>query len=159
MSRKTYTPFDPDTMGFGKHEYHEIDPATINAEDYARSFRGEEAQFGDIREYNAALNSKDDDNNVSLDWLSRLGTVFTTDAPEYAGEWIVVRMAKVVQPKIWARCCRVKDGVPDGDEVELDAVKLGCVADIDTNEYLHVKTKMVKKAKVDKNTMAALTKR
>jgi len=95
---KGKTAFDPEKHGYGKHKYFTIDPDTINPEDYARSMRGEETHFGDVREYNSAENEKHPDNNVTLDDLSRIGTVIETEAKGFEGDWEVVALPEVHAP-------------------------------------------------------------
>jgi len=150
-----------DDVGYGKHDYQKIDPDTINPEDYAQDMRGDEEHYGDVREYNSAANQKHPENNVTLDWLSRVGTVFETEAPEYLGRWMVVNMSVIRAPQIWARCQQVdEDNNPISDEVKLlNTTDLGCSVEDDSNSFKQVRTIMIKKAKVDKNTMAALTQR
>jgi len=153
-------PFDPETMGYGKHAYQHLDLDTVNVEDYAADLRGEEEHLGDVREYNSADNAKHSENNVTLDWLSRVGTIFETEAPEHIGRWKVVNMSVVHAPQMWARCIQVdEDNETMSGEVKLlSAVALGCCVDED-NCFMQVRTTMIKKARVDKNTMAALTTR
>ena len=102
MARKDSKAWDPDTYGYGKHDYQHIDPGTVNPEDYAKNLRGEEEHFGDVREYNSAYNKKVEGNNVSLDDLSRMGTVIQTEAPKLTGKHLkVVDLPRVRSPHIW----------------------------------------------------------
>lgn len=152
--------WDPNTMGFGKHDYRSIDPDTVNPDDYARNLRGEEEHFGDVREYNSAENEKHPENDTDLDNLGRVGTVFETEVEEFQGTWMVVQMPVVKAPGVWARCARVdEDGEPvEGTQTEISTVELGCTVD-ERNYFKQVKTKLLKKGKVDKSQRERLTKK
>lgn len=154
------TAYDPSTMGYGKHEFRAIDPNTINPDDYARNLRGEEAHFGDVREYNSAFNQKHPENDVNLDWLGRIGTTFETDAEGYEGVWTVVQMPIVKAPLTYARCARVDDeGEPiEGTQTVISCVALGCAVD-EENFFKQVRSKLLSKGKVDKSQRERLTKR
>lgn len=152
------TAWDAETMGFGKHQFHFIDPETVNPEDYARKLEGEEQHFGEIRQYNSAFNAKHPETNVDLDWLSRIGTVFETDAEFFAGTWVVTGMPVVKAPTTF---CRVKAYVgeePMGPEVSIPCAALGCAVD-EQNYFAQVKTRLVQRGKVDRDQRARLTRR
>lgn len=57
--------WDPETMGFGKHSYRQLDVDTANAEDFAVDLRGEQQHRGDVREYNSANNEMHDGNSLT----------------------------------------------------------------------------------------------
>ena len=153
MARKR-TPFDPETMGFGKHDYQAIDPDTVNPEKYATDLRGEEKHFGDIRQYNAMMNEKHPENDVDLDWLSRMGTIFRTEAEDYEGEWEVVGMPLVQAPAVFAVVRRPGE---EGDPTIIDCVELGVKGNRD-HKYLPVKSTLVKKGDVSRRQRERLTK-
>ena len=154
--------WNPDTMGYGKHEYHHIDKDTVNPEDYAVSLRGEEKHFGAVRQYNSAYNEKHEENDCDLDWLGRLGTVFETNAEGYEGIWHITNMPVVKTPIVFCRAVKVgsKDEEPgeDGEEVTLSCVELGCAVGAD-NLYLQVRTKLLKRGAVDRKQRLRLTQR
>lgn len=158
--KRVRTPFDPETMGFGKHEYRHIDPDTINPEDYAKNFRGDEEHFGDVREYNSAANEKHPENDTDLDNLSRIGTIFETEAEEFKGIWMIVQMPLIKAPSIYVRCGRIdEDQEPiEGTQTNIPIVELGCSVD-ESNFFKSVKTTLIKKGKVDKQQRERLTKK
>lgn len=154
------TAWDPKTQGYGKHDYQKIDPATINPEDYARNLRGEEAHFGDVREYNSASNVRHPKNTVTLDDLCRVGTVIETEAEGFEGRWMVVQMPVVHSPKSYARLARVDEvGEPvEGTLVEVCTIDLGCAVDA-TNQFKQVRTVMIQRGRLDRTQRERLTKR
>lgn len=152
--------WDPNTNGYGKHDYRHIDPATINPDDYARSLRGEEEHFGDVREYNSAANNKHPENDCGLDWLGRIGTVFETDLPGHEGTWMVVKMPIIQSPKTFCRVARIDaEGEPLEETLTtISCIELGCAVD-ETNHFKQVQTKLIRKGKVDRTQRERLTKR
>lgn len=138
--------WDPDNHGYGKHDYQHIDPDTINAADFAKSLRGEEQHFGDVRQYNSGYNEKSPENRLDLDWLSRVGTIFTTQAPGFEGLWYVTNMPVVRSPNTFIRAVKVetKDSEPEGGEVELSCVAMGVVVN-EKNLYEQVAGEIVAK--------------
>lgn len=153
--------WDSDKMGYGKHEFHHIDPDTINVNDFARTFNGDENHFGDVRQYNSAYNEKHPDNDVDLDWLGRVGTIFTTEAEGFEGMWYVTNMPTVRAPHVYTRCVKIEaeEDDPEGrDEVEISTRDLGCIAN-DENLYEQVVTKLVKKGSVTREQRIKLTKK
>lgn len=154
-------PWDAEKHGYGKHEFHHIDPDTINVNEFARSFNGDEKHFGDVRQYNSAYNEKHPDNNVDLDWLGRVGTIFTTEAKGFEGMWHVTNMPTVRAPHVYCRAVKVKDEKDDTEgkkEVEIPTRSLGCIAD-DDNLYEQVVTKLVRKGSVTRQQRIKLTKK
>lgn len=151
MARKQReaSPWDPaeGKSGYGKHEYHKIDPITVNPEDYARNLHGEEEHFGDVREYNCADNSQHPDNDMTLDWLSRIGTEFEVIDGPYKGKWKVTALPKVSVGVLWIIC---------GD-ILVPAVDLGVVAD-ETNKFRQVVVKLKAHGVVDREQRIRLTK-
>jgi hypothetical protein len=145
-------------MGFGKHDFHHIDPSTINVEDYAQNLRGEEQHFGEVRQYNSAFNEKHPENDTDLDWLGRLGTAFETDAEGHAGTWTVTNMPVVKNPTVFCRATRTVDGNLEGPEQVISCVDLGCAVD-NTNQFKQVRTKLLQKGKVDRTQRERLTKK
>lgn len=157
MSRE----WDPNKMGFGKHDFRSIDPSTINPEDFARRLHGEETAFGDVRQYNSAYNEKHPLNDVDLDWLSRIGTEFETDAPGLEGVWRVSNLPVVHTPTVYIRCTRfVEDGPlsANEEEREVSAVDLGCQQGAD-NLFKQIKTKLMGKGHVTREQRERLTKK
>lgn len=153
--------WDSEKMGFDKHDYHHIDPSTINVDEFARSLRGEETHFGDIRQYNSGYNEKHEENDLDLDWLSRVGTVFTTEAKGYEGLWKVSNMPIVHAPHIYCRAVKVedaKDSIEGKEEVEISCTSLGCSVNPE-NLYEQVRSKLVKKGSVAREQRERLTKR
>lgn len=151
--------WDATTMGFGKHKYQSIDPDTINPEDYAVSLRGEEKQFGDVRQYNSAFNEKHPENDTNLDWLARTETEFETDAEGYQGHWRVTNMPVVRRPEVYSRVTRVDpEGNLVGEETEIPCSLLGVAVDRN-NLFAQIRTKMITKGKVDREQRLRLTKR
>lgn len=156
MSRE----WDPSRMGYGRHEYHHIDPSTINVDEFARNLRGEEQHFGDVRQYNSAYNEKHPENDLDLDWLGRTGTVFETEAPGWEGIWHVTNMPVVRTPIVLCRAVRVPtaDAEPEGEEKEIPCVDLGSAVDTD-NKFRPVRSRLLKKGSVDRKQRLRLTKR
>jgi len=153
--------WDPATMGFNKHDYRSIDPDTINPNDYARNLRGEEQQFGDVRQYNSAYNEKIEGNDLDLDWLGRVGTVFETQASGFEGIWHVTNMPVVRAPQVYCRAVKVDtpDSPPgDGEEVMISCIDLGIVANTD-NKYEQVLSKILKRGSVTREQRVRLTKK
>lgn len=156
--------WDPDTMGYGKHDYRHIDPDTVNVSDYALDLRGDVAHLGDVREYNSADNQKHPENDTSLDWLGRPGTVFETNAEGIEGVWIVSAMPVVRSPNTFCRARRIasftehEEILDSGSgEERISCVELGCAVDR-TNMFKQVRTKLLRKAKVGKTQRERLTK-
>lgn len=151
--------WDAESMGYGNHEFHEIDPSTININDFARTMNGDETHFGDVRQYNSAYNEKHPENNVDLDWLGRVGTIFSTEAKGYEGIWHVTNMPTVRAPHVFCRCVKVENEEtdPEGlEEVEISTRDLGCIAD-DDNMYLQVVTTLIQKGSVTRKQRIRLT--
>ena len=98
MAKDNRTAWDGDNMGYGKHSFQHVDPDAINPEEYAQSMRGEVQHLGDVREYNSAFNEKHPDNDMRLEDVARIGTVFKTDAPGFEGTWIISLMPSVRAP-------------------------------------------------------------
>jgi len=158
MATQDWKTRDRSKEGYGKHAYNEIDPDTINPADYARTFGGEEEFFGDVREYNSAYNEKHPENNVQLDWLCRVGTSFSTEAKGFNGEWRVVDVPIVLEGKIFIVCADDEILEQGGDYIRISAVDLGLVVD-EKNYFLQVKTVLIEKGKVSKDTRKKLTQR
>lgn len=153
--------WDPENHGYGKHDFQHIDPDTINVDEAARSLRDEEQHFGDVRQYNSAYNEKHPENNLDLDWLGRVNTIFETDAPDYAGIWIVTNQPTVKAPVVYARCVKLEseDDDPEGkDEVVISCVALGSQVN-EENEFLQVRSKILKKGSVNRKQRMRLTKK
>jgi hypothetical protein len=152
--------WDPETMGFNKHDYRSIDPDTVNPDDYAKNLRGEEQQFGDVRQYNSAYNQKHPENDLDLDWLGRVGTVFTTEASGFEGIWHVTNMPVVRAPQVYCRAVKVDtpESPPSGEEVMISCTDLGIVADTD-NLYPQVSSKLLKRGSVTREQRVRLTKK
>lgn len=154
------TAWDADAMGFGKHTYAKIDPATINPEDYAQSMRGEQTVLGDVREYNSAHNEKHPETDLRLEDLARIGTVFETDYPGHEGTYIVAAMPKVISPMSWAIVNKSdKDGnVIDSMPIELRSDLLGLAVD-ENNLFPQTRSAILKKGVVGREQRERLTKR
>lgn len=151
--------WDPETDGFGKHSYFHVDPETVNPEDYARNLRGEEQHFGDVREFNSADNEKHPDNDVTVDDLSRPGTVVEVDrgeGDELTGEWEVVGLPTTHEGKI--RAAMKKKNLPTVSLRYVDMVELGCVVDKE-NLFQQVATKLVSRPRLGKKQRERLTKK
>lgn len=150
------TPWDPNTMGYGRHPFRHIDPTTINPEDYAQGLRGEEKHMGDVREYNTAYNEKHPETNMDLYDLGLMGTRFTTTAEGMEGvEWEVVEFPHVNGTSITTK---VRPMV-EGGEMELrvvDTVSIGLVVN-DKNLFEQVVTKITKRGMIDREQRKALS--
>jgi len=149
--RKKRVPFDPEKMGFGKHTFEKINPDDINPEDFEKNLRGDNADIvGYVREYDVAFNKKHPENDMDLDQLGRLGTVFETEAEGYEGLWMVTDVCASATPKIFCRATKVDaDFARTGDQVLIDCVLLGSMVDGENN-FKVVKTKLVKKGIIDR---------
>lgn len=157
----TKTAFDPEKHGYGKHEFHHIDPDTINVNDFARTFNGDENHFGDVRQYNSAYNEKHPENDVDLDCFGRVGTIFATEAVGFEGMWHVTNMPTVRAPHVFTRAVKIDaaEDDPEGrEEIEISTRDLGCIAN-DANEYEQVITKLIKKGSVTREQRIKLTKK
>jgi hypothetical protein len=141
--------WDPATQGFGKHTYRQIDPAEINVADYAVNLRGDEAYRGEVREYITADNLKHPDNDATLDWLTRLGTEFSTNAEGYEGIWKVTYLPRVRSPHVFIVARRTDAKV----DVDIRADFLGVVADPETNLFPQVVTKLLKRGKISRTML------
>lgn len=144
---------DPNAMGYGKHPYRSIDPTTINPEDYARDFRGDQQHMGDVREYNCSRNEKHPENKVSFDWLCRVGTTFETDAPGWLGKWRVAEVPTTKGRRIFVRCERLDAA---GEVGVIPADELGIVEDAD-HMFKQVKCLMIDRGKVARETRKEVT--
>jgi len=141
---------DKTHWGYGNHKYREIDPSTINLEDYAQTFGGEEQFLGDVREYNSAYNEKYEGNTIQLDWLCRIGTRFRTNAPGYEGEW-TTRNVPTVKDYVILVLVKNEEGV----EKDIPAMALGVVVNKE-NMFEQVETKLMTKGAVDRIARAKL---
>lgn len=159
-TRPKTSSWDPDTMGFNKHDYRHLDPTTVNVDDYAKDLREGQTNFGDVREYNSAFNTKHPENDLELDWLGRIGTIFETEAEGYEGRWMVVQMPVVHSPALFARAARIdeNDEPIDGTLKEIPFLALGCAVD-KTNHFPQIKSHLVARGKVDRKQRERLTKR
>jgi len=139
--------WDADKMGYGKHTYTHVDPDAINVEDFAVDLRGEQQHRGDVREENTAYNEREPDNKVTLDLLSKIGTVFSTGAQGLSGRWKVTGMPVVHSPEVFCRATQIgEDGVLLGEEQELSCTELGCAVDRD-NKFKQVQGQILEKGK------------
>lgn len=142
--------WDPETMGYGKHEYRHLDLDAVNVEDFARDMRGEQQHMGDVREENTAYNSQSPENDITLDLLSKIGTVFETKVPNLEGKWMVTGLPVVRSPVVFCRVTQVvqEDGiyiaVKTAQQVEMSCVELGCAVDVG-NQFRQVKGKILEK--------------
>jgi hypothetical protein len=137
-------------MGYGKHEYHNIDPSTINCADFAKVLNDEEVFFGDVRQYNTAYNEKNKNNTVDLDWLNRRDTIFSTNAEGLEGRYRVVESLLSREGTIECRCVKVDCSDSEQEVLSLNCVALGCVAD-SYNLYKDVETSLIEKGIVGGN--------
>jgi len=154
MAEDQRKPWDADTMGYGKHNYTHVDPDAINVEDFAVNMRGEQQHRGDVREENTAYNTIHPENDITLDLLSKIGTVFNTEAEGLEGAWMVTGMPVIHSPEVFCRATLVDeiepngdvpDGfIPSGDERELSCIELGCAVG-PGNFYKQVKGKLLAK--------------
>jgi len=143
-------------MGYGKHTYTVVDPDAINVEDFAVNLRGEQQHRGDVREENTAYNEKSADNTVTLDLLSKIGTIFTTEAEGIEGMYEVVAMPTVRSPEVFCRVVPVEPQersdrkaqfFPTSEVViELSCVELGCAVDVG-NKFRQVRGEILAKGK------------
>lgn len=146
--KKVRPPLDRTKMGYGNHDYEYIDPASIPTD------------FGPPegvprRDFNNAFNRAHDETNVDLDIISRPGTVVSTTAPEWVGEWEVLRMPLFTKGVVYARLGRPGTNV----EQSIPLVDLGVVAERETNLYRQdVITTLVSGGRANKTTRTALTK-
>lgn len=155
-TRRDWDSLDWDQIGYGKHEYREIDPTTVNPDSFLNADeRGEGLLHeGSVREYNCAKNSKAVGNDLNLDWISRVGTVFETDAAGYEGKWYVVGLPKVKAPLIYVVASRD----PDGEKVEeIPAELLGITVNSE-NEFLQVMSRLLERGLVGRKQRERLTK-
>lgn len=132
-----------------KREYQHIDPLSVNMEAYARDLYGEQMHHGDIREYNTADNPKHPDNDATVEWLGRPGTIFTTDAPGYEGKYTVVDLPRVVKFKLSAVVQKADVIAPSIVLIPMDV--LGVVSD-DKNLMAQVVTKVIHKPQIGKES-------
>ena len=146
--------WDPENQGYGKHDYRHIDLEQVNVADWAQDMRGEQQHHGDVREINTAFNHVSEENELSLDLLSRVGTVFNTEAEGWEGLWKVTRLPSVRSPDVFCRATRIDEskgpsgpeGSLVGEEEEIPMVELGCAVGLD-NMFKAVCNKLVKKGK------------
>lgn len=123
-------PFDPQTMGFGKHKYSYIDP-----EKFDLNF---EPPGGlRTRDFVAALNTKNPETDLTVDHISRPGTSFETNAEGYEGAWLITAIPLLTNGVLYAVACRLsEDNVVQAEPAKLiSAVDLGVVADRVTAYY------------------------
>jgi len=123
--------WDGETMGYGKHDYLHVDPDAINIEDFAQRFDGEQLHRGDVREESTAYNKQSPENSITLDLLSKIGTVFMTYAEGLEGMWMVTGMPVVRSPEVFCRAskCGESNGeyhILDASSSELSCTDLGC---------------------------------
>lgn len=158
--------WDPAHMGYGKHAYHKIDPDTINPEDYARGLIGEQQHFGDVREYNTGDNEKHPE-TCDIDALSRIGTIFNTNATGLEGDWLIADLPAVRLPEIFIVArhrtepqlsvyAEEKNDKDWAKAQELSAADLG-VKTCQDNLWKHVRTVVVQKGLLGKEQRERLT--
>jgi len=109
-----------------------------------------------VREENTAYNERESENEVTLDLLSKIGTVFSTGAPGLDGMWIVTGMPVVRSPEVFCRAAPAQEVQNVGDKKpsyvaleeaqELSCTELGCAVDSD-NKFKQVKGKILQKGK------------
>jgi len=148
--------WDADKMGYGKHTYTHVDPDAINVEDFAVDMRGEQQHRGDVREENTAYNEREADNSVTLDLLSKIGTIFSTEALGLEGMYEVVMMPVVRSPEVFCRVLPVQHQKRQDQKaqylatsevvIEMSCVDLGCAVDSD-NKFKQVKGQILHKGK------------
>lgn len=148
--------WDPETMGYGRHSYTHVDPDAINVADFAINLRGEQQHRGDVREESTAYNEASSDNSISLDLLSKIGTVFETEALGLEGIWMVAKLPLVRSPEVFCRAYRAEHQERQDTKMqfmqisevveELSCVELGCAVDTD-NKFRQVKGKILYKGK------------
>jgi len=150
--KDTRKAWDADTMGYGKHSYRHLDPDTINVEDFARDLRGEQQHTGDVREETTAYNEQSSENSISLDMLSKIGTIFETEAPGLEGTYVVVAMPVVRSPEVFTRVSRAIDvgnrtwPERESEVLELSCVELGCAVDVG-NKFRQIRGEILVKGK------------
>lgn len=156
--KKERPPLDRTKMGFGKHEWEYIDP-----EEQPTDFGPPDGVAR--RDFNAAFNRPNDETTVTIDHMSRLGALISTNAKGFEGEWLVTGMPQYKEGVLWAFLTKQEPGETDPDEIMPDEVKvpmvaLGVIADRHSNLYEDtVVTKLVAGGKANRDTRTALTKK
>lgn len=158
--KKAWQP-DP-AAGYGKHEYRQIDPSTVNPEHYARELRGEESYYGDVREYNTADNSKHPDTTADLYDCGLIGSkieIHAGETPTWVGKWIMTNIPTVKAPYVYLRAARWCEGnyASLAEEVQafqsaqelVPAHEVGLVVG-DDNLYKQVKVTLIKRGLIDR---------
>jgi hypothetical protein len=136
-----------------------VDPDAVNPEEYAHNLRGDQQHFGDVREYNSALNERHPETTMVLEDVARMGTIFETDAIDYQGLWMIVEMPRVESPYSYARVSRVDDNKePIGDVQDIRTDLLGLAVNRQ-NLFEQVKTVIKHKGQVGREQRERLTKR
>lgn len=157
--KRVRTPFDPNTMGFGKHVYEHIDPRAIDVEALTSPPGGIRT-----RDFTVAFNKKNPETNITIDLLSRRGCVFETNAPGLEGVWVVLKMPALRNAVMLVVCCRKEDYDLETEDLkalakEVSVVDLGIVPDRFSNLYRDsVITKHVEGGQAGREVRERLTK-
>lgn len=135
--KRVRIPFNPETMGYGKHKYEFIDPSEVDLDP---------GPPGGVRsrDFVTAYNRKHPETDMTIDLLSRPGTVFKTDALGFEGEWVVTWMPILKEGEPFCRVLRAEEVGKGVTSLDLSMVALGVVANrvtamfVDTVKSAHL---------------------
>lgn len=148
--KRVRVPFNPDTMGFGRHAWEYIDPSALDIEAATSSTGGRVS-----RDFNCAFNMPNEETDVNLDTLSRIGAVIETTAEGNEGTWEVVEVPSRVNGVIYGNVMNTKTGLVR----QISAYSLGIVADREQNTFLsYVVTRLLEGGKANRESRERLTK-
>jgi len=155
-TKSSWTPDEAQQYGaYGTGVYERIDPTTIHPEDFMESalseLKGDEKHKGEVREYLVGENEPNPETDMKLDWLARIGTVFTTDLEGFVGEWVVVRMPVIREHEVLTRAARRDDekNIVESTMVEISAIGLGLQVGKD-HHYQQTISKLVERGVIDR---------
>jgi len=162
QAKRIRKPFDPLTMGFGRHKYEHIDPKTLDMDKLTEPPNGIRT-----RDFSVAFNKKHPQTDMTIDLMSRTGCVFETTAPGYEGRWVVTGMPTLRSAVMYVVAAKAdhydaEAGVVTDraqPSVEISSVDLGTVPDRFSNLYkADVVTKHVSGGTANRETRERLTK-
>lgn len=130
---KSSVDYDPSKVGFGRHDYHFIDPDAIDL-----NIGPGEGQMNFEDKY--ALNFKSPENELTLQILCTLGAQFETSAEGFEGIYEVEGLPKIIDGSPFAQLKKVSTG----ESLLISLVTLGVVAD-SVYMYKDVKAVVIRK--------------
>lgn len=146
------------SVGYGRHEYRQIDPSLVDPEAYTRVSSGEKMRSGDVRVYSTASNDRHPETDVDLYDCGLMGTKIEIHGEgPWADRWIMVGIPTVKSSVVFLRAARW-DGTPRstiedirahaGEGEDIPAFEVGLAVN-EKNLYAEVKVTLIKRGLMD----------